>query len=219
MLIMKKQTKNLAWQGTSSKEKRNLLDNVLLTSANLKTNGRIKDFYLGLASTCVDIINTAEAVKKTSKWTKDWESLLKESKKIISDAIKNLEGQSLKDWIPADFDVMSAAIIINSPKNKEELLKAEEYAQKGIRKSIEVGNKPAELLIRIRNIQINMAQNDILKLRENVKILSGMVDKEITEPTALTRVYRSIAEGSKFLAIKIATEAKLDNQVLKAENI
>ena len=96
---MKKQiknfTKNLAWQGTTVKEKRDLLNESILISEKLKLEGKIKDSFLSLASTCIDIVNTAQAIRKTLGWNKEWGKLEKDSLKIISNTVLSFKVKNL----------------------------------------------------------------------------------------------------------------------------
>ena len=213
---MKKQTKNLAWQGTTIEEKKDLLNESILLSEKLKNDDAIKDSYLSLASTCIDIINTTLAVRKTSNWNKEWEKLEKDAVKIVSDTIKNFKPKGYKDWFPSDFEVMSIILIMSDSKTN--LSKAQKYIEEGVKKSIDLKDKKSEALLFAKLLKIDIENKNYKKLKIDIETLAKMIVK-IDEPTVSTRIYRAIAESSKFLAIEIAKKAKLDNQVLKAKNI
>ncbi len=213
---MKKQTKNLAWQGTTFKEKRKLLNESLILSENLRLDGKIKDSFLSLSSTCIDIINTAKAVKITSSWTKGWEKLFNECIKITKNTIKKFRVKKYDDWSLSDFEVMATILIINS--SKINLLKAQEYIEEGIKKSVDLKDNKSEALLFARILKIDIERNDLNKLKSDIESLAEMII-EIDDPKVLTRTYRAVAESSKFLAIEIAKKSKLDNQILKAKSI
>lgn len=213
---MKKQSKNLAWQGTTAEEKNDLLNESILLSEKLKNDGAIKDSYLSLASTCIDIINTTQAVRKTSDWNKEWEKLEKNAIKIVSSTIKKFNPKDCKDWFPSDFEVMAIILIMSG--SKINLSKAQKYIEKGVKKSRGLNDKKSEALLFAKLLKIDIKKNDLDKLRTDIETLVKMATG-ITDPKVSTRIYRSIAESSKFLAIGIAEKAKLDNQVLKAKSI
>ncbi|MFH1626771.1 MAG: hypothetical protein ABH971_01540 [bacterium] len=108
----------LAWKGTTIKQKKELLKYSLSERDRLVNKGKIKDGQLGLASTCIDIIGTAKAVmNEIDEFKKvEWQKLLDEVKVISKKAVELAERENKNDWSSSDYEV-AGTIILNTSKN------------------------------------------------------------------------------------------------------
>ena len=121
----------------------------------------------------------------------------------MKNTIHNLKPVNFKDWSPADFEVMATILFLDSYKN---INKAKKYVNEGIKKAIRTKNKNGEALLLAQLIKLDVEMcNENLVPKEIEKLLS--ISLKIKDPKILTRTYRAMGVGSKFLAMESCPRA------------
>ena len=217
---------DLAWKGTTIAEKQELLEYSRQERDRLVSEGKAKDGYLGLASTCVDIIRTAEAAIKDADEKidagahREWQKLLAEVMIISKEAVDLLLKEDRKDWTPSDYEVAGAILLQASEGDLDKIAEGRNLLEDGIAAANKLGNMSARVLLCGQIVRASMATKNAKQLKTDLFDLHKViVDAGDLDPLVSTRVYRALAEGAKFLAISCAEEAGSENQMLKAKNI
>ncbi len=231
---------SLAWNGTSAHEKRELLKYAYEEKQRRLEAGKTKDAYLGLASTCVDILGTAKAAiaeinkadgtaselrevmssEGIGSLKKEWESLHDETIRIAKETIEIAGREDKSDWTPSDFEVMGTIILRTGHLNPNEIGEAVSLFGRGIAIAEQLGNVEAKALLQAQLIRTAIASENSTAVDQNIQDLYATMREHPTmEAKHMTRLYRALAEGSKFLAIYFARSAGSENQELKAKNI
>jgi hypothetical protein len=231
---------SLAWNGTSVHEKRELLKFAYEEKTRRLEAGKTKDAYLGLASTCVDILGTAKAAiaeinkvdgtnvqsiplptpESMDGLKKEWKSLHDETAEIARDAIKIAGKEDKTDWAPSDYEVIGTIILRTGEYSPDEITEAVGFYEQGIAKAEEVHNIEAKALLQAQLVRAAIETENSATVDQNLRNLySTMRDMPGMEAKHLTRLYRAFAEGAKYLAVHYAQSAGSENQELKAKNI
>lgn len=211
---------DLAWKGTTVEEKRALLEHAKIERDRRIKENDAKNGHLGLASTCVDIIGTAKSVINESESSlKDrWNELLEECLVISKDAVIRAEKE--KDiWTPNDHEIAGIIYIYTAKEDPKALDHAVDLFKEGIQKARTQNNTEAEALLLAKLVKADMAKEDYSALPSSLMILHKAVEEKKFDLKTMTRLYQTLAEGAKFLAIQLAKDAGSENQVLKAKSI
>ena len=92
------------------------------------------------------------------------------------------------------------------PRRIPDINKAKKYVNEGIKKAIRTKNKNGEALLLAQLIKLDVEMcNENLVPKEIEKLLS--ISLKIKDPKILTRTYRAIGVGSKFLAMENSPRA------------
>jgi hypothetical protein len=190
----------LAWKGITVEEKRELLTTAL----------QGESLYLG--STCIDIMSTAQAAIKEGKDTAEWQELLGECRTHAEKVIAEMVPQSKEGWEPSNYEIVGTLLLrLDRP------VEAKSLFEEGIVRAQE--NVPMKALLEAQMIRVAIGENDIAEVMGALDVLQHTLREGDFDPTVLTRVHRALAEGHKFLAIRYAEDAELDNQVMKARAV
>jgi hypothetical protein len=213
---------DLAWKGVTVKEKRKLLKHSIQEKDRLIAEGKAREGWLGLGSTCVDVIGTARAKGKHSEFFTGlgWDGLLVEAVSSAKEVMANV-GEPNDEWLPSDYEV--AAVLLMKTEIEPDaaaLNKAERFLNSGIQAAdfSEVPHPDSKVLLLSQKVRLNMMRKEVGMLQHGLERLTEFIS-DISNLHVLTRVHRSLAEGHKFLAIHYAEEASAENQVLKARAI
>ncbi|MES2622794.1 MAG: hypothetical protein V4576_00105 [Patescibacteria group bacterium] len=214
--------KDLAWKGTTTKQKRELLELSLAERDRLVADGKVRDGQLGLASTCVDIIGTANSVLKNEDASEreEWKKLLAEAREISTEAVATVENEDKDDWAPSEFEVVGAIYLKTADGDVEMLDHALELFNAGARKALSQGNKPMGVLLLGQVLRTMIAKGEIDEVKRMMySFHTAIIEAGKLTPEVETRVYRALAEAVKFVSIQVAENAGLDNQALKGKAI
>lgn len=212
---------DLAWKGKTVKDKQELLVWSIKERDRLILDGKIKDAQLGLASTCVDIINTAESQlkDKANLEENEWTGLLNKASDLAKEAVELVLKEKKSDWKPSDYEVAGVIILKTSTNNDGNKL-AKELFDEGLKSAVETKDEVEELLIIGQIIRLNISEKNkeaIISASRNLQ--EKLIQSKSLDPKYSTRLYRALAEGYKFLAIQFAIDAQSENQEIKARGI
>ncbi len=212
----------LAWKGTTPAHKRELLEHSKAERVRLISEGKIKDGHIGLASTCIDIINTAEpALKHKDGEYDEWRALSEDATVLGQAIIGELFELSQDDWTSSDFEVVAVIILKTQAEKEHKLEMAVRLLGKGREKAIDEDNIPSLARLTAQLVRANILHGFSVETQKQLDELCDILrhHRDVMEPEDLTRLYRAQAEAAKHIAIEIAEKAGLHNQVIKAKAI
>jgi hypothetical protein len=218
---------DLAWKGTTTREKRELLEYSKNERDRLIAEGNAKDGYLGLASTCVDIIGTAKAgikeadSKLNSTESGEWKALLDEATTVSRESVSLAEKLGTENWSSSDFEVAGAIIVKTQSDDVVAIEKAKKLFAEGQTQAKKEGDRVSEALITGQLIRAGIASKNIDEVKREIddlyRLISTLADS--SDDKNISRLYKALAEGSKYLAIYYAEKGGSENQIMKAKNL
>lgn len=227
---------SLALNGTTIQQKRDLLGYAIEEKTRLVEAGKAQGAYFGLAATCIEILGTAKAaiseIEKVNganteadqnlaaSLKQEWVALYNQCAEIAKESVGVMNRLDKATWSPTDFETIGTIILRTGDHTPEEINQSIAFFEEGIARAEQISNIGGKASLYAQLVRAAMATENAATVDQSLKNLYTVILNSPTlEAKHLTRLYRVLAEGSKYLSIYYAQIAGSENQELKARNI